>query len=73
LATAARDHKTDSDFLGALRFWTIAMFVLLVVFTPLAYVMSKGLQTIFGVFYLVSITAAFVITIRMRETVEAFG
>jgi membrane-bound metal-dependent hydrolase YbcI (DUF457 family) len=73
LAKVAHGHKTNFDFLGALRVWTIAMFVLLVVFTPLAYVMSKGFQTIYGVFYLVSITAAFVITIRMRQTVEAFG
>lgn len=73
LAKAAKSHKTNSDFLGALRFWIIAMLVLLVVFTPLAYVMSKGFQTIYGVFYLVSITAAFVITIRMRQTVEAYG
>ncbi len=73
LAKAAQAHKTNSDFIGALRFWMIAMLVLLVVFTPLAYVMSKGFLTIFGVFYLVSITAAFVITIRMRQTVEAFG
>lgn len=73
LAKAAQRHRTNSDFSGALRFWTIAMVVLLAVFTPLAYVMSKGFQTIFGAFYLVSITAAFVITIRMRRTVEAFG
>ncbi len=73
LAKVAQDHKTDSALSGALRFWVIAMFVLLVVFTPLAYVMSKGYQTIYGVFYLVSITAACVITIRMRQTIEAFG
>ncbi len=73
LAKAARDHKTNLDFLGTLRWWTIGMFVLLAVFTPLAYVMTKGFPTIYGVFYLVSITAAFVITIRMRQTVEEFG
>jgi membrane-bound metal-dependent hydrolase YbcI (DUF457 family) len=73
LAKVAQGRKTNSDFIGALRFWMIAMFVLLVVFTPLAYVMGKGFQTIYGVFYLVSITAAFVITIRMRQTVGAFG
>lgn len=73
LAKVAQGHKTNSDFLGTLRFWIIAMLVLLVVFTPLAFLMSKGFQTIYGVFYLVSITAAFVITIRMRQTVEAYG
>jgi hypothetical protein len=73
LAKVAQSHKTNPDFIRALRFWRIAMFILLAVFTPLAYVLGKGFQTIYGVFYLVSITAAFVITIRMRQTVEAFG
>ena len=73
LAKAARANQTDVDFLGSLRWWTIAMVVLLVVFTPLAYMMSKGFLTIFGAAYLVSITAAFLITIRMRQTVEVHG
>ena len=70
LAKTARANQTNVDFLGSLRLWTIAMVVLLVVFTPLAYMMSKGFLTIFGAAYLVSITAAFLITIRMRQTVE---
>lgn len=70
LAKVARTHQTNTDFLGKLRVWTIAMVVLLAVFTPLAYLMSKGFLTIFGVFYLISITAAFAITLRMRQTVE---
>jgi membrane-bound metal-dependent hydrolase YbcI (DUF457 family) len=71
LAKAARQHHTDNDFLGILRLWTIAMFALFVVFTPLAYLMGKGYLTFFGLAYLVSVTAAFTITIRMRQTVEA--
>ncbi len=71
LAKAAREHGTNTGFLGTLRIWTIVEAVLLVVFTPLAYIMTKGYATLFGVGYLVSITAAFVITIRMRQTVEA--
>lgn len=73
LAKTAQANKTNTDFLGKLRGWMIAMVVLLVVFTPLAYVMSKGFLTIYGVAYLIAITAAFVITIRMRQTVEVFG
>ena len=73
LMKTARRHKTNLDFLGRLRQWIIAMFVLLVVFTPLAYVMSKGFLTVYGLFYLVALTAAFVITIRMRQTVEVFS
>jgi membrane-bound metal-dependent hydrolase YbcI (DUF457 family) len=73
LANAARAQKTNSDFLGTLRIWMISMFVLLVVFTPLAYAMSKGFMTIYGVFYLISITGAFIITIRMSQTIEELG
>jgi membrane-bound metal-dependent hydrolase YbcI (DUF457 family) len=73
LLMVARKHKTDTEFQKTLRIWMIAMAVLLVVFTPLAYIMSNGYQTIFGAFYLFSITAAFVITIRMRKTVKAFS
>jgi membrane-bound metal-dependent hydrolase YbcI (DUF457 family) len=73
LLSTARKHKTNKDFLGKLRFWIIATLVLLVIFTPLAYVMTKGFLTVFGLFYLIALTAAFVITIRMRQTVEAFS
>jgi len=73
LIKTAQVNKTDTNSLGMLRGWMIAMVVLLVVFTPLAYIMSKGFLTIYGVAYLVAITAAFVITIRMRQTVEGFG
>jgi membrane-bound metal-dependent hydrolase YbcI (DUF457 family) len=73
LLSTARKHKTNKDFLGKLRFWIIAMLVLLVIFTPLAYVMTKGFLTVFGLFYLIALTAAFVITIRMRQTVEVFS
>jgi len=73
LSKTAHNNSTNSDFLSPLRRWMVAMIGLLVVFTPLAYVMIKGFLTIFGVFYLISITAVFVITIRMRQTVEAFG
>jgi membrane-bound metal-dependent hydrolase YbcI (DUF457 family) len=72
LLGTARKHKTNPDFLSRLRLWIIAMLVLLAVFTPLAYVMSKGFLTVYGLFYLVALTAAFAITIRMRQTVEAF-
>ena len=71
LSQTARRQRTDTDFLGKLRGWTIAMLLLLAVFTPLSYLMSKGFLTVFGAAYLVSITAAFWITIRMRRTVEA--
>ena len=72
LYRAAHGNGTDLDFLKALRIWIIAVLVLLVIFTPRAYLMEKGFLTIFGAFYLIALTAAFVITIRMRKTVETF-
>jgi membrane-bound metal-dependent hydrolase YbcI (DUF457 family) len=71
LARAARDQKTDADFLGTLRIWTIVMIILLVIYTPLAFFMTKGFLTIFGAGYLLAITSGFAITIRMRRTLEA--
>jgi membrane-bound metal-dependent hydrolase YbcI (DUF457 family) len=73
LAQTARAYKTNADFLGKLRGWTIVMFIFLVVFTPLVYLMSKGFLTILGLFYIISLTAAFMISIRMRQTIEAFS
>jgi membrane-bound metal-dependent hydrolase YbcI (DUF457 family) len=70
LTRAARMRQTDADFQGKLRLWMIAMLALLVIFTPLAYLLSKGFLTIFGAAYLISLTAAFVITIRMRATLD---
>ena len=44
---------------------------LFVIFTPLAYIMTKGFLTIFGAFYLFSLFMTFFVTIRMRKTVAA--
>ncbi len=70
LGKAVRDYGTNLDFLRPLRLWTMAMVVLLIIFTPLAFVQQQVFLSSFGVVYLIFITAAFVITIRMRETVE---
>jgi membrane-bound metal-dependent hydrolase YbcI (DUF457 family) len=70
LANVARKYHTDTNFLGALRWWIVGMFILFLVFTPLAYLMNKGYLTIFGAFYLLSATAAFIISIRVRQTLS---
>ncbi|RME97419.1 MAG: metal-dependent hydrolase [Chloroflexi bacterium] len=72
LGKTARNYGTNLDFLGTLRVWTILMVVFLLVFTPLAFIMGQRFLIIFGVVYLISITAAVVITVRMRQTVEAW-
>ena len=71
LGTWARKYKTDADFTGRQRVWMVIEFALFVIFVPLAYIMTKGFQTIYGAAYLFSIMAAFYLTLRMRKTVEA--
>ncbi len=68
LGKTARSQQTDSEALPTLRRWTIAMWIFFLIFTPLAFVMSKGFLTIFGAFYLLALTATFVLTVRMRRT-----
>jgi membrane-bound metal-dependent hydrolase YbcI (DUF457 family) len=67
----ARKYNTDEDFAGRHRMWTLIEFALFVIFTPLAYIMTKGFQTIYGALYLFSIMTAFFVTIRMKKTIEA--
>jgi membrane-bound metal-dependent hydrolase YbcI (DUF457 family) len=71
LGTWARKASTDSEFMKTHRTWLILETALFVIFTPLAYIMTKGFLTIFGAFYLFSIFMAFFVTLRMRKTVEA--
>jgi membrane-bound metal-dependent hydrolase YbcI (DUF457 family) len=73
LANWARKYGTNGDYQKTLRNWMIFQIVLFVVFTPLAYIMTKGFLTIFGALYLISIFMGFFVTIRMRQTVEAAG
>jgi membrane-bound metal-dependent hydrolase YbcI (DUF457 family) len=67
----SRRASTDGEFMKTHRTWMILEIALFVIFTPLAYIMTKGFLTIFGAFYLFSIFMVFFITIRMRKTVEA--
>ena len=71
LGTWAHKFSTDSDFMGKHRMWMWLEFALFVIFTPLAFIMTKGFLTIFGAVYLFSIFMTFFVTIRMRKTVEA--
>ena len=71
LGTWANKAGTDADFRKILQRWLLLEAALFVIFTPLAFIMTKGFLTIFGVFYLISIFMAFIVTMRMRATVEA--
>jgi hypothetical protein len=71
LGTWARKTSMDGEFMKTHRVWLILAAALFIIFTPLAYIMTKGFLTIFGAFYLFSLFMAFFVTIRMRKTVEA--
>ena len=71
LTSLSQKHRTDSEYSGTLRIWMIVQFALFVVFTALAFIMSKGFLTIFGAVYLLSLFLAFGVTLRMKKTVES--
>jgi membrane-bound metal-dependent hydrolase YbcI (DUF457 family) len=67
----ARKQGSDLSFLSKLRFWIVLEWLLFLVFLALAFTLSKGFLTIFGVVYLLSLGLAFGIVIRMRTTIES--
>ncbi len=73
LGTWMRKAGTDRGFKKMHRFWLILEIVLFVIFTPLAYLMTRGFLTIFGAVYLFSLFMVFFVTLRMRRTVAACG
>ncbi len=70
LGKAAQDQHTDLPFLKTLRWWTLAMVALSILFLPLVLATNSTYYTVYGLAYLVSLTVAFVITVRMRHTLE---
>ena len=70
LNRTAQSQNTDIPRQKTSRIWMIATLGLFVVFTVLGY-MDINVTTVFGALYLVALTAAFVMTIQMRQTVEA--
>jgi membrane-bound metal-dependent hydrolase YbcI (DUF457 family) len=71
LGVWSRKFNTDTNYQGKLRNWMLFELVLFVIFTPLAYSMTRGFLTVFGAFYLFSLFMVFFVTIRMRKTVDA--
>ena len=72
LGSLARKYNTDTVRTSSLRTWMVVQFILFALFTVLFFFMPALplLYTIFGALYLVSLIAAIVITIQMRNTVE---
>lgn len=73
LASIARKHGTDHEYLPKLRKWTITQGVLFVVFTVLVYTLEKGFTIPYGALYLFSLGLTYGIIIRMRNTIEAIA
>ena len=73
LGNWARNAGSDGEFMKTHRAWLIFEIVLFIIFTPLAYIMTKGFLTLYGALYLFSIFMTFFVTIRMRKTVAAMA
>ena len=75
LLQSAVKTKTNVPSQPTVRTWAYVMFALFAVFLVLAYVdvgtFTATKDLIYGLVYLVGLTAAFVLTIRMRATLEA--
>jgi membrane-bound metal-dependent hydrolase YbcI (DUF457 family) len=70
LIALARKQKTNGEFLKTINIWLISQVVLFIIFLPLLYSSMKLAYTIYGVFYLISLFAALVITVKMKATIE---
>lgn len=73
LVSLARKHNTDIAQQRVSQTWAYVEFALFVIFVILFFTLgAKGLPySIYGLFYLVSISAAMIVTIRMQNTFEA--
>jgi membrane-bound metal-dependent hydrolase YbcI (DUF457 family) len=73
LGSLARRYNTDVNRRRSSSVWAYLQFTLFVLFTVIFFTLgTKGLQyTIFGGLYLLSLIVAIILTIRMRQTVEA--
>ena len=71
LAVLAARQGTDARRVRGLKGWTAVQAILFLIFLVLVYTMESGFMTIYGAVYLLSLGVATVITIQMRQTIEA--
>jgi membrane-bound metal-dependent hydrolase YbcI (DUF457 family) len=71
LLVLAQRQGTDLERVKGVKVWTAVQLILFLIFLPLAYIMESGYMTIYGAAYLLSLIVAAVITIQMRQTLEA--
>lgn len=71
LAVLAGRQGTDLGRVRGLKGWTAVQTILFLIFLVLVYTMESGFMTIYGAVYLLSLGVATVLTIQMRQTIEA--
>ncbi|MFO7680565.1 MAG: metal-dependent hydrolase [Chloroflexota bacterium] len=71
LAVLAGRQGTDLGRVRGLKGWTAVQAILFLIFLVLVYTMESGFMTIYGAVYLLSLGVATVLTIQMRQTIEA--
>lgn len=71
LAMLAQRQGTDLGRVKSVKVWTAVQTILFLIFLVLVYSMESGFMTIYGAVYLLSLGLAAVITVRMRQTIEA--
>ena len=72
LTSLAGHHSTDANRQASSRTWASIQIGLFILFTILFFLIGTGgfLYQVFGGLYLLSLVISFVITIRMRQTIE---
>jgi len=71
LAALAQRQGTDLGRVKWLKVWTAVQAILFLIFLVLVYTLASGFMTIFGAVYLLSLGLALVVTVQMRQTIEA--
>ena len=73
LGSLARQYGTDAERQGSSKTWAYIQFGLFILFTVMFFAIGTiGLHyKVFGVLYLLSMIIAMVVTIRMKQTLEA--
>lgn len=69
LAWLARRQKTNQDYQPKLRGQGNIQIALFILFTILFFIPQKGVMTIYGAMYLLSLFFAIAVTIRMKDTI----
>ena len=70
LATMAQNQETNLGSVRTVKIWTAVQMALFILFTILVYTLEQGFMTIYGATYLISLVLAWIIVIKLRQTIE---